>query len=87
MQLTSATARTTKLLLHKFLRHEGLETYRVVIVRPDLVEVLRPKSEKRRPKVHDLNIFPANETIPYYQAAAEMRGIVPKPDRRVRWKP
>ena len=87
VQLTSTKARTTKLLLQKFLRQEGLEDYRVIIVRPDLIEVLSPKKEKPHTKHDDVNLFPANETIPYYQAAAEMRGIVPKPDRRVRWKP
>jgi len=87
VQLTSTKARTAKLLLHKFLRHEGLENYRVVMVRPGLVEVMGPKSEKRRTKPDDVNLFPANETIPYYQAAAEMGGVVPKPNRRVRWKP
>jgi hypothetical protein len=87
VQLTSTKTRTTKLLLHKFLRQEALEDYRVIIVRPDLIEVLGPKRAKQHTKPDDVNLFPANETIPYYQAAAEMRGIVPKPDRRVRWKP
>jgi hypothetical protein len=86
VQLASTKARTTKQLLHKFLHQNGLETYRVVITRPDLVEVLKPKGEKRQLPLDNVNMFQNNETIPYYQVAAEW-GVVPKPGRRVKWRP
>ncbi len=86
VQLTSTKARTAKLLIHKFLHHEGLNNYRVVIVHPGLVEVLGPEKEKRHGQPDNVNLFPANETIPYYQAAAKYGGVVPKPGRR-KWRP
>jgi hypothetical protein len=51
-----------------------------------LVEVLKPKGEKRQLPLDNVNMFQNNETIPYYQVAAEW-GVVPKPGRRVKWRP
>jgi hypothetical protein len=84
VQLTSTRDKTAKLLLHKFLRQSRLENY-IVIVHPGLVEVLGPESKKRHAQPENLNFFPANDTIPYYQAVAGI-GIVSKPGRR-KWRP
>lgn len=37
------SARETKLLLHKYFHHKGLDTYRVEVVHPGLVEVFSPE--------------------------------------------
>ncbi len=86
VQLRLTKARTAKLMLRKFLRQRGLENYRVVVVHPGLIEVLGPQSDKRRTQPENLSLFPANETIPYYQVAARW-GVVPKPWARRKWKP
>ena len=85
VQLRSTKAKSVKMVLHKFLHQNGMEEYRVAIVRPDFVEVLGPKPEKRQTQPDIGGIVQNNETIPYYQVAAEW-GVVPKPGRR-RWKP
>lgn len=88
IQLTSTNLKIVKLLLHKFLHDNGLDSYRVVSPSPGLVEVLGPKIEKRHPLPDDtINLNARNETIPYYQASAEFGGVVPKPPYRRRWKP
>ncbi len=86
VQLRLTKARTAKLMLRKFLRQRGLENYRVVVAHPGLVEVLGPQNEKRHTQPENLSLFPANETIPYYQVAAKW-GVVPKPWARRKWRP
>ena len=85
VQLDSTRARTAKLLLHKFLRHEGLENYRVVMVHHGLVQVLKPEVRKKRVRQKEPN-YGVPCTIPQYQVAAGMGGLVPTPRRR-KWKP
>ena len=85
VRLRLTKARTAKLTLRKFLRQRGLENYRVVVVSPGLVEVFAPQSQKRHTQPENLSLFPANETIPYYQVAAKW-GVVPKPWARRRWR-
>ncbi len=43
LRLQEARARDVKLLLHKFLHHKGLDSYRVEVVHPGLVEVFGPE--------------------------------------------
>ncbi len=43
------SAKETKLLLHKYLHHRGLDTYRVEVVHPGLVEVFSPERHKPHP--------------------------------------
>jgi hypothetical protein len=85
IKFTSVKARTAKILLHKFLRQRGIETYRVVTVKPGLVRVLKPENKKKYVYQKQPNLG-APGTIPYYQIAADTSGIVPKPGER-KWKP
>jgi hypothetical protein len=47
VRLTRTSARAAKLLLHKFLHQRRLEGYRILVVRPGLIEVRAPEMEKR----------------------------------------
>jgi hypothetical protein len=84
IQLTSINDRAAKLLLHKFLRREKLENYRVVTIHPGLIRVLEPMVKKKipyeRPRSSAVPL-----TIPQYQVGAELGGLVPKPGER-KWK-
>ena len=63
--LTNTNARTAKLLLQKFLRQTRLEDYRIVVVRPGLIEVRAPEKEKRGAVRADEGARPsAWETVP-----------------------
>lgn len=83
--ITSINAHAAKLLLHKFLRQQGLEDYRVVVTHPGLLQILEPRPEKKHRPSEKNAFVQNNETIGYYQAAAGW-GDVPKPGRR-KWKP
>lgn len=84
IQLSSVNDRTAKLLLHKFLRVEKLENYRIVVVHPGLIRILEPMVKKKilyeRPRSSGAPL-----TIPQYQVGAQMGGLVPKPGQR-KWK-
>jgi len=86
VSVTSINAHSSKLMIHKFLKKQRLEDYRVIVSHPGLVQVSARRPRKKRPTEERPNLFPKNETIPYYQVAAEMGGIVPKPGRR-KWRP
>lgn len=46
VRIQDARAREVKQLLHKFLHHKGLDSFRVEVVHPGLVEVLGPEHPK-----------------------------------------
>ena len=85
VQLGSTRPRTAKLSLHKLLRHEGLENYRVVMDHPGLVQVLKREVRRKRVRQKEPN-YAVPGTIPQYQILARMGGLVPTPRRR-KWKP
>lgn len=79
LQLEGAKARTVKQQLHKFLHDNKLENYRVIIVNPDLVEVIPPRKEK----VHSPHVRRSKSarrvkglTIPQYWVSAATGGPI-----------
>ena len=85
LEFREARTRDVKLLLHKFLHHQKLDGYRIVVVHPGLIEVLRAKQEKvrirpaKRPRGRRV---PATPTIPQYWVAAATGGKMPQPKTR-----
>jgi len=65
VKLTGTSARTAKLLLHKFLHQHRLEGYRILVVHSGLIEVRVHQKEKRHPVRAEEAAKPsASETIP-----------------------
>lgn len=66
LRLQEARARDVKLLLHKFLHHKGLDSYRVEVVHPGLVEVFEPEPVRTHgaPASHGSPPSPG-ATLPY----------------------
>lgn len=66
LRLPDARARDVKLLLHKFLHHKGLDSYRVEVVHSGLVEVFGPEHVRphRTAKGHGSPPSPG-ATMPY----------------------
>ncbi len=85
LRLRSVSARTAKLLLHKFLRYANIKGYRVVVVHPGLITVVKLTTKKKKPYEKPIS-FAVPMTIPEYQAAAAIGGSVPRPGER-KWKP
>jgi hypothetical protein len=84
VQLSSVNARTAKLLLHKFLRRANLKEYRVTVVHPGLITVVKPTAKKKR-AVEKPRSSAVPMTIPQYWGAAAIGGSVPRPRER-KWK-
>ncbi len=64
--LEGASDKETKLLMHKFLHHKGLDDYRVEVVHPGLLEIFPPKASGPRPSKESGTPPPASVTMPYY---------------------
>lgn len=83
IQLSSVNNRDAKLLLHKFLRAENLENYRIIPVHPGLIRILEPMVKKRIPYEKPRASVPP--TIPQYQVQGAVSGLMPNPGEK-KWK-
>jgi len=86
LRIQDAKAREVKLLLHKFLHQRALDSYRVEVVHPGLVEVFGPEHPKPH-FVREAGGSPpsAGATLPYlFPSSPALSGSPVKKKRKLR---
>lgn len=65
VELATTRVREAKIILHKFLHHEGLERYRVAVINSRLIEIHEVEVKERRPFDKGGGAAPSTwETVP-----------------------
>jgi len=84
LHLTGVSSKELKFLVHKFLHDQGLSDYRVVIIHPELLEILSPKPGSSHGGQEEKGSAPtAPATMPYYFPGA---GSFPSASKKSRGK-